>query len=119
MAAREQASDFHSRALEVDHLASARFAWTVKGSTRHKTVMKLDATTLNARLLGGHRLLATRDHTGNVIECRVEFFDEPVPVAFFKTYLANGLIELAKDGVSYTISSAGKKRLKGPPGSRR
>ena len=72
----------------------------------------LDADTLNARLIGGHRLLVTRDATNRVTKCVVEFFDEPVPLTLFNTYLANGMIEVPKDGLGYKISSEGKKRLK-------
>jgi hypothetical protein len=71
----------------------------------------LDAETLNARLIGGYRLLVTRDAHGNVNGCTVEFFDERVPVGLFNTYLANGMIAVPKDGRGYAISSEGKKRL--------
>ena len=71
----------------------------------------LDADTLNARLIGGHRLLVTRDATNRVTKCVVEFFDEPVPLTLFNTYLANGMIAPPKDGVGYTITTEGKKRL--------
>jgi hypothetical protein len=70
----------------------------------------LDAKTLNARLLGGHRLLVTTDK-GRTIRCTVEFFDEVVPLALFNAYLADGIIEVPKDGLGYKLSSAGKKRL--------
>lgn len=72
---------------------------------------ELDADTLNARLLGGHRLVVTRDGQDRVVGCVVEFFDERVPLQLLQTYLANGMIEVPKDGVGYKISSEGKKRL--------
>ena len=71
----------------------------------------LDAETLNSRLKAGHRLLVTRTKD-QVVACEVEFFGESVPVALFNTYLANGMIEVPKDGLGYKISSEGKKRLK-------
>ena len=58
---------------------------------------ELDVGTLNARLLDGHRLLVTRDKSGNVVSCVIEFFDEGVPVALFNTYLANGMIAVPKE----------------------
>ena len=72
---------------------------------------ELDAETLNARLIGGYRLLVTRDATDRVTRCVVEFFDEPVPITLFNTYLANGMIAPPKDGVGFTITTEGKKRL--------
>jgi hypothetical protein len=72
---------------------------------------ELDADTLNARLLGGHRLLVTRGPNNTVTRCIVEFFDEPVPLSLFNTYLANGMIAPPKDGVGYAITTEGKKRL--------
>jgi hypothetical protein len=72
---------------------------------------ELDTETLNARLVGGHRLLVTKDKAGNVVSCEVEFFDEPVPVRLFNTYLASGMIAVPKDGRGYAISAEGKKRL--------
>jgi hypothetical protein len=81
-------------------------------------VQELDAPTLNARLLGGHRLQVTRDPAGNVTSCIVEFFDERVPVPLFNTYLANGMIAVPKDGNGYAISPAGKKKLVASPRSR-
>ena len=77
--------------------------------------MGLDATTLNARLLGGHRLLVTTDK-GRVVGCTVEFFGETVPLSLFNAYLADGIIEVPKDGLGYKLSSAGKKRLPKPGG---
>jgi hypothetical protein len=74
-------------------------------------VNPLDAETLNSRLKAGHRLLVTRTKD-QVVACEVEFFGESVPVALFNTYLANGMIEVPKDGLGYKISSEGKKRLK-------
>jgi hypothetical protein len=81
-------------------------------------VPKLDTETLNSRLLSGHRLLVTRDANGMVVGCVVEFFDEQVPVGLFNAYLANGMIGVPKDGVGFTITAEGKKRLAGPPGRR-
>jgi hypothetical protein len=75
----------------------------------------LDAKTLNARLLGGHRLLVTMDK-GRVVACTIEFFGEVVPLALFNAYLADGIIEVPKDGLGYKVSSAGKKRLPKPGG---
>jgi hypothetical protein len=72
---------------------------------------ELDAETLNARLIGGYRLLVTRDATDRITKCVVEFFDEPVPITLFNTYLANGMIAPPKDGLGYTITTEGKKRL--------
>lgn len=72
---------------------------------------QLNAETLNARLLGGHRLLVTRDRANKVVECVVEFFDEHVPLTLLNTYLANGMIEVPKDGLGYKVSNEGKKRL--------
>ena len=72
---------------------------------------ELDAETLNARLIGGYRLLVTRDATDRVTRCVVEFFDEPVPITLFNTYLANGMIGPPKDGVGFVITTEGKKRL--------
>ncbi len=72
---------------------------------------ELDAETLNARLLGGHRLVVTRDPAGRVVSCEVEFFDERVPVGMFNTYVANGMIAPPKDGVGFKITTEGKKRL--------
>jgi hypothetical protein len=43
-------------------------------------VKDLDAETLNARLVGGHRLLVTRGLDDRVVACAVEFFGERVPV---------------------------------------
>jgi hypothetical protein len=74
-------------------------------------VEELDAETLNARLLGGHRLLVTRGPGQGIVSCTVEFFDERVPVALFNTYLANGMITVPQDGVGFAISTEGKKRL--------
>jgi hypothetical protein len=71
----------------------------------------LNAETLNARLLGGHRLLVTRDRANKVIECVVEFFDERVPLTLLNTYLANGMIDVPKDGIGYKVTNEGKKRL--------
>ena len=79
---------------------------------------KLDQETLNSRLLSGHRLVVTRDADGKVVSCVVDIFDEQVPVGLFNTYLTNGMIGVPKDGVGYTITSEGKKRLAGPPGRR-
>ena len=75
---------------------------------------ELDAETVNSRLLDGHRLLVTADK-GRMIRCAVEFFDEPVPLGLFSAYLANGVIEVSKDGVGYKISAEGRKRLKAKP----
>jgi hypothetical protein len=74
-------------------------------------VDELDAETLNARLLGGHRLLVTRGPNNSVTRCIVEFFDEPVPLTLFNTYLANGMIGVPKDGLGFAITTEGKKRL--------
>jgi hypothetical protein len=82
-------------------------------------VAELDAATLNARLLDGHRLLVTRDKSGNVASCVVEFFGEGVPVPLFNTYLSNGMIAVPKDGRGYSISATGKKKLLASPRSRR
>jgi hypothetical protein len=71
----------------------------------------LDADTLNARLIGGHRLVVTRDAANRITKCIVEFFDEPVPLTLFNTYLANGMIAPPKDGVGFAITTEGKKRL--------
>ena len=76
----------------------------------------LDASSLNARLLGGHRLLVTTDNKGRVVGCTIEFFGEVVPLALFNAYLADGIIEVPKDGLGYKLSSAGKKRLPKPSG---
>lgn len=78
---------------------------------REACLSQLDVETLNARLIGGYRLLVTRGPDGNVTACEVEFFGERVPVSLFNTYLASGMIAPPKDGVGYTISSEGKKRL--------
>jgi len=80
-----------------------------------KTTSGIDAATLNARLLSGHRLLVTREKE-RIISCIVEFFDEVVPVTLFNAYLANGIIEVPKDGLGYKISAEGKKRLPKPRG---
>jgi hypothetical protein len=72
---------------------------------------ELDAETLNARLIGGYRLLVTRDSANRVTGCTVEFFDERVPLSLFNTYLANGMIGPPKDGVGFMITTEGKKRL--------
>jgi hypothetical protein len=74
-------------------------------------VSELDAETLNARLIGGYRLLVTRGPNDQVISCTVEFFDERVPLSLFNTYLANGMIGVPKDGNGFTITTEGKKRL--------
>ena len=74
-------------------------------------VAVLDVETLNSRLSGGHALLISRDGQGRV-ECRVEFFDDRVPLFLFDTYLSNGLIALRKDGLGFGITTAGKKRLR-------
>ena len=60
--------------------------------SQKKTTSGIDAATLNARLLSGHRLLVTREKD-RVISCIVEFFDEVVPVSLFNAYLADGIIE--------------------------
>ena len=75
---------------------------------------ELDVETVNSRLLDGHRLLVTADR-GRIVACVVEFFDEPVPLGLFSAYLADGVIEVPKDGVGYKISGEGKKRLKARP----
>ena len=75
---------------------------------------ELDAETVNSRLLGGHRLLVTVDN-GRLVACVVEFFDEPVPLGLFSAYLADGVIEVPKDGVGYKVNVEGKKRLKARP----
>lgn len=72
---------------------------------------ELDAETLNARLLGGHRLLVTRGPDQSITGCTVEFFGERVPVALFNTYLANGMIGVPKDGLGFAVTTEGKKRL--------
>ena len=72
---------------------------------------ELDAETLNARLLGGHRLLVTRGPDQSVTGCTVEFFGERVPVALFNTYLADGMIAAPKGGPGFSLSAVGKKRL--------
>jgi hypothetical protein len=74
-------------------------------------VSQIDAETLNARLLGGHRLLVTRGAGGQVISCEIEFFGDDVPVALFSSYLATGMIIVPKDGNGFVISPAGKRRL--------
>jgi hypothetical protein len=74
-------------------------------------VDELDTETLNARLIGGHRLLVTQDAAGRIIGCTVEFFGEQVPVRMFETYLANGMIGVPKDGLGYKVTNEGKKRL--------
>ena len=76
---------------------------------------ELDVETVNSRLLDGHRLTVTRDGGGRVVACVVDIFDEPVPVGLFNSYLADGVIEVPKDGVGYKISTEGKKRLKARP----
>ena len=75
----------------------------------------LAARTLDARLLGGPRLLVTREKD-RVVRCEIEFFGEVVPVSLFNAYLANGIIEVPKDGLGYKLSSEGKKRLPKPKG---
>lgn len=75
----------------------------------------IDASTLNARLLSGHRLIVTRDKD-RIVSCTVEFFAEVVPLALFNAYLSNGMIEVPKDGLGYKLSAEGKKRLPKPSG---
>ena len=75
---------------------------------------ELDIETLNSRLLSGHRLLVERDK-GRVVACVTEFFDEPVALAIFESYLANGIIEVPKDRIGFKISKDGKNRLKAHP----
>jgi hypothetical protein len=72
---------------------------------------ELDAETLNSRLLARHRLLVTATN-GKIVKCEVEFFDEVVSVKMFSTYLADGMIEVPKDGLGYKLSAEGRKRLK-------
>jgi hypothetical protein len=71
--------------------------------------------TPNACPLDGDRLLVTRADDGRVVTCRLEFLDDRVPLALFNSYLANGMIEVPKDGVGYKVSREGKKRLKASP----
>jgi hypothetical protein len=78
---------------------------------------ELDVATLNDRLLAGHRLVVTLANS-KIVGCEIEFFDEAVPVSLFNTYLANGMIEVPKDGRGYKLSTAGKNRLGGRPGRR-
>jgi hypothetical protein len=74
-------------------------------------VKDLDAKTLNARLVGGHRLLVTRGLDDRVVACAVEFFGERVPVALFNAYVADGMIAVPKDGRGFSLSTVEKKRL--------
>jgi hypothetical protein len=78
---------------------------------------ELDAATLNDRLLSGHRLIVTLTN-GKVVACEIEFFDEAVSPSLFNTYLANGMIEVPKDGRGYKLSTEGKNRLGGRSGRR-
>src|SRR5439155_27336453 len=64
---------------------------------------ELDAETLNSRLRAGHRLLVKRVND-RIVAGEVEFFDETVPLSLFHTYLANGMIEVPKDGLGYKLS---------------
>jgi hypothetical protein len=79
---------------------------------------EMNAETLNARLLGGHRLLVTRDPAGRPLRCEVEFFGEVVPLSLFDAYVAAGMIGVPKDGNGYTVTAEGKRRLARPPGRR-
>lgn len=78
---------------------------------QNKGLSELDGETLDSRLRAGHRLVLTRVKD-QIVACTIEFFDEVVPLRLFNTYLANGMIEVPKDGIGYKISSEGKKRLK-------
>jgi hypothetical protein len=79
---------------------------------------EMNTETLNARLLGGHRLLVARDAAGRPLRCEVEFFGEMVPVSLFGAYLAAGMIAVPRDGNGYAISAEGKRKLTRPPGRR-
>jgi hypothetical protein len=72
----------------------------------------MDAATLNSRLKGGHRLIITRDASDRIVKCEVEFFGEEVPLALFNSYLANGMLDVPKDGLGYKLSAAGRDRIK-------
>jgi hypothetical protein len=78
---------------------------------------ELDVATLNDRLLAGHRLVVT-EVNGKLVGYEIEFFDEHIPTSLFNTYLANGMIEVPKDGRGYKLSTEGKNRLGGRSGRR-
>jgi hypothetical protein len=73
---------------------------------------EIDSATLNLRLLANHRLLTTVIG-GTIVKCEVEFLGDIVSPSLFNTYLANGMIEVPKDGVGYKLSADGRKRIKG------
>jgi hypothetical protein len=83
-----------------------------KNRTTLKTMNEIDSATLNLRLLANHRLLTTVIG-GTIVKCEVEFLGDIVSPSLFNTYLANGMIEVPKDGVGYKLSADGRKRIKG------
>lgn len=78
---------------------------------------ELDVATLNDRLLAGHRLVVSQINP-KTLRYEIEFFDEHVSASLFNSYLANGMIEVPKDGRGYKLSTAGKNRLGGRSGRR-